>query len=194
MLEKLEILDRKLLLAINSCHSPTFDNLMYYISQTWVFTPLFVYLVYLVYKNIGLKKLGIILGFMVMLIIVTDQSSNQIKHSVKRYRPTHNLEIQNQVHTVNNYKGGKYGFFSGHATNSFGFAMLLFLLFDKKTLKVRSTFFVWAAIVSYSRMYLGVHYPSDILVGLVIGIFWGFMIYQLIQYTFKKQFNETISI
>lgn len=194
MLDKLELLDRELFLAINGLHAPVLDNVMYYISQIWVFAPVFVYWIYSIYAKVGFKKLLIILGFLALLIALTDQTSNRIKHSIKRYRPTHNLEIQSQVHTVNEYKGGTYGFFSGHATNSFGIAMILFLLFNKKSIVFRASFFAWAAITAYSRMYLGVHYPSDIFVGIVVGLFWGFMVYKLIQYTFKNKFNETISI
>ncbi len=194
MFDKLELLDRELFLTINGFHAPMFDNLMYYVSQIWVFAPVFFYWLYLVYNKTGAKKLLILLGFFVLLIVLTDQTSNQIKHAVKRYRPTHNLEIQSKVHTVNEYRGGTYGFFSGHATNSFGVAMILFLLFNRKSIVFRYSFFLWAALTAYSRMYLGVHYPSDIFVGTVVGLFWGYIVYQLIQYTFKKKFNETVSI
>jgi undecaprenyl-diphosphatase len=136
----------------------------------------------------------LLIGFLVLLIVLTDQTANQTKHAIKRYRPSHNLEIQSQVHTINDYKGGTYGFFSGHATNTFGVAMLLFLIFSKESKLFRSAFFVWAAIISYSRIYLGVHYPSDIFVGLVVGLFWGYVVYRLIQYTFKQQFHETVEV
>jgi undecaprenyl-diphosphatase len=72
--------------------------------------------------------------------------------------------------------------------------MILFLLFDKKSIVFRYSFFLWAALTAYSRMYLGVHYPSDIFVGTLVGLFWGYIVYLLIQYTFKKKFNETVSI
>lgn len=194
MFDKLELLDRELFLTINGFHAPMFDNLMYYVSQIWVFAPVFFYWLYLIYNKTGAKKLLILLGFFVLLIVLTDQTSNQIKHAVKRYRPTHNIEIQSKVHIVNEYRGGTYGFFSGHATNSFGVAMILFLLFDRKSIVFRYSFFLWAALTAYSRMYLGVHYPSDIFVGTLVGLFWGYIVYQLIQYTFKKKFNETVSI
>lgn len=194
MIDQLELLDRQLFLLINACNSPVFDLVMYYVSQMWIFLPLFFYWLFLVYKKAGIKKLLILLSFLVVLIALTDQTSNQIKHTVKRYRPSHNLEIQAQVHSVNGYKGGQYGFFSGHATNSFGVAMLLFLLFSKNKVWLRVSFFLWAALTAYSRIYLGVHYPSDIFVGMLVGLFWGFVVYQFIQYTFKKQFNETINI
>lgn len=194
MFDKLELLDRELFLTINGFHAPMFDSLMYYVSQIWVFLPVFFYWLYLVYNKTGAKKLLILLGFFVLLIVLTDQTSNQIKHVVKRYRPTHNIEIQSKVHIVNEYRGGIYGFFSGHATNSFGVAMILFLLFDKKSIVFRYSFFLWAFLTAYSRVYLGVHYPSDIFVGTIVGLFWGYLIYKLIQYTFKKKFNETVSI
>jgi undecaprenyl-diphosphatase len=111
MFDKLELLDRELFLTINGFHAPMFDNLMYYVSQIWVFAPVFFYWLYLVYNKTGAKKLLILLGFFVLLIVLTDQTSNQIKHAVKRYRPTHNLEIQSKVHIVNEYRGGTYGFF-----------------------------------------------------------------------------------
>jgi undecaprenyl-diphosphatase len=194
MLDKLELFDRALFLAINACHAPILDNVMYYISQIWVFAPVFAYWLFMVFRRYGLKKLVILIGFLIFLIVLTDQTANQTKHAIKRYRPSHNLEIQSQVHTINDYKGGTYGFFSGHATNTFGVAMLLFLIFSKESKLFRSAFFVWAAIISYSRIYLGVHYPSDIFVGLVVGLFWGYVVYRLIQYTFKQQFHETVEV
>ena len=194
MLDKLELLDRELFLAINGWHAPMFDNIMYYVSQIWVFAPVFVYWLYMVFNRYGLKKLLILLGFLGLLVLLTDQTSNITKHTIKRYRPTHNLEIQSKVHIVNEYKGGLYGFFSGHSTNTFGVAMLLFLIFRKESLVFRLLFFGWAALTAYSRIYLGVHYPSDIFVGFVVGIFWGYVVYRLIQFTFKQQFHETVEV
>jgi undecaprenyl-diphosphatase len=194
MFDKLELLDRELFLAINGFHAPVFDSLMYYVSQIWVFAPVFVYWLYMVFNRYGLKKLLILIGFLGLLVLLTDQTSNITKHAIKRYRPTHNLEIQSQVHTVNDYKGGMYGFFSGHSTNTFGVAMLLFLIFSKESIVFRAAFFAWAAITAYSRIYLGVHYPSDIFVGFIVGLFWGYVVYRLIQYFFKQQFHETVEV
>ncbi len=194
MFELLKGYDRNLLLGINSHHNEWIDVVMFYISEIWICLPLFIYWVSLFIKKYEIKKVMILLFFLVALITLTDQTSNRVKHSVKRYRPTHNLEIKDQIHTVNDYQGGQYGFFSGHAANTFGIAMLLFLLFKEHSILIRSSFFVWAGITAYSRLYLGVHYPSDILVGIVVGLIWGYVIYQLIQFTFKKYFNEVISV
>ena len=159
MFESLKLLDRDLFLFLNGRHSTLTDELMFYISQVWVFFPLFAYWLYLIFKKYGWKKTLLMTAFLGLLIALTDQSSNQVKHGVKRYRPTHNLEIMEQVHILHDYRGGQYGFFSGHSANCFGIAMLLFLVFSKRSILFRSSFFLWAAVTAYSRIYLGVHYP-----------------------------------
>lgn len=194
MIESLEQIDRNIFLTINSWHSYLFDVLMVLVTKIWVFVPLFIFWIYLVYNKYGTKKLFVLVAFLGLLVTLTDQSSNQIKHAVKRYRPTHNLEIQAQVHTVDGYQGGQYGFFSGHAANTFGIATLLFFIFSEKAMWFRSLFFLWAGLTAYSRIYLGVHYPSDILVGMLVGIVWGLIVYELIQLTFKRYLNEEVTV
>lgn len=194
MFETLEQIDRSLFLLINSWHSVLLDDVMFYISQMWVFIPLFIYWLYLVYRKEGAKKLLVLLAFTGLLILLTDQTSNQTKHAIKRYRPSHNIEIMNQVHTVNDYRGGQYGFFSGHASNSFGIATLLFFMLASRPMWFRLICFLWAGITAYSRIYLGVHYPSDIIVGTLVGIIWGLIIFELMQYTFNRYFHETVDV
>ena len=156
MIESLKLIDRNILLAINAFHSSFLDVVMFYLSEIWIFTPLFIYLFYLIYKKIGIKKSSILILFCALLIVLCDQSASITKNSVKRFRPTHNIVIKDSLQIVKNYRGGTYGFFSGHATNTFGIAMFLFLLFSKQTKAVRYVFFIWAGLVAYSRMYLGV--------------------------------------
>lgn len=194
MFETLEQIDRSLFLLINSWHSVLLDDVMYYISQMWIFVPLYIYWLYLVYRKEGFKKLLVLLAFTGLLILLTDQTSNQTKHAVKRYRPSHNIEIMKQVHTVNDYRGGQYGFFSGHASNSFGIATLLFFMLASRPMWFRLICFLWAGITAYSRIYLGVHYPSDILVGTLVGVIWGLIIFELMQYTFNRYFHETVDV
>lgn len=190
LFDTIETFDRNLLLSINALHTSILDEVMFYISQIWVFIPLFIFWIILILKKVEFQKMLVLLLFLGVLIALTDQTSNLTKHAVKRYRPTHNTEIGSQIHIVHEYKGGKYGFFSGHSANTFGIAMLLSLLFKKRTWLFKSQFFLWAAITAYSRMYMGVHYPSDIFVGFLVGLFWGFIVYKLILFTFKNNTHE----
>lgn len=192
MFELIENFDKQLFLWLNGMHSPLLDDVMYYVSAMWIFTPFYLFLVWLLVKTLDLKKSIIAILFIGLLIGFADQTSTRVKHAVKRYRPTHNLEIQHQVHTVNDYKGGVYGFFSGHASNSFGIAMYLLLLLQAKRPYIKWWLLAWAGLTSYSRIYLGVHYPSDILLGMLSGIFWGYVVYKLVNYVFKKYIDRPI--
>lgn len=191
MFANLENIDRFLLLWINSHHHSIADFFMFYISELWTSIPLFAFWLFLIFKKYqSVKKIAFIFGFIGLLLLLTDQSSNQVKHAVKRYRPSHNLEIEHQVHSVYNYKGGQYGFFSSHAANTFGIATFLFLFFHKRNNWFKSQFIIWAVLISYSRIYLGVHYPFDIFVGMLDGILFGYLVFKLAQLIFKNKFNE----
>ena len=188
-METLEALDRQLFLFLNSFHSVYLDEFMYLVTKIVIFTPLFVYWIYLLFKKYQSKKMLVLLPFIALLITITDQSATQTKEHVKRSRPTHNIEIGHQVHVVRDYRGGDHGFFSGHASNTFGIATLLFWMLSNKSMAFRSTFFLWAGLTSYSRIYLGVHYPSDIFLGMLVGIAAGSLVFYMLNYTFIKYFK-----
>ncbi len=186
MIEWLEMLDRNLLLKINSLHTPLMDTFMWYMSESW-HTILFILAVaYAFYRKFSAKKA---VEFMVGCAIVfacTDLSSNAIKHGVQRYRPTHNLEIKEQIHLVNNYAGGKYGFFSGHSANTFGITTFMFLCIHWIRKRYKLLLYIYPCIVVYSRMYLGVHYPSDVLAGMLDGLIFGTLVYFIMNTYFLK--------
>ena len=189
MIQFFELLDRNLLLKINGFHTPLLDTFMWQMSESW-HTYLFVFvLAFSFYKKYAIKKAAEIVIGVAIVIACTDLSSNLVKHVVKRYRPSHNTEIQAQIKTVNNYKGGTYGFFSSHAANGFGITAFFYLCLHWLNKKWRLLLFIYPLTIAYSRMYLGVHYPSDILFGLIDGLIFSVIVYQIMNRHFFK-FNE----
>lgn len=192
MFETLEHIDRTILLAINGAHHPVLDVFFWQISEGWVLVPLWIFLIWYLVKQKGIKFLLVALLFSAFVILFCDQSANIVKHSVERYRPTHNLEIKEQIHIVNDYRGGQFGFFSSHAANAMGVAVFLFLVLTSIGARQRCFIFLWPLVVGYSRMYLGVHYPSDILVGTLDGILFGIIFYKVFQYLTKRWNVEAV--
>lgn len=186
MIESLELFDRWLLLAINAFHTPLMDTFMWYISKTWPTIAVVLAVAFAFYKKYSPKKMMEFLVGCAIVFACTDLSSNLIKHGVKRYRPTHNLEIKTQVHVINDYHGGQYGFVSGHAANTFGAITFIYLCIHWLQRKYKIWLFLLPVVVCYSRMYLGVHYPSDILCGTLIGIFFGMLVYRIMNTHFLK--------
>lgn len=170
-------MDRALTLAINSCHSPFFDNFFYYYTQTWVWIPaILIFLVY-IWRKWGIRSLFVIAAIALCILISDQISSSLLKPLVARLRPTHNPEIADLIHTVHGYRGGLYGFVSSHAANAFTFVTFTSLLFRNRIYTILITF--WAILFSYSRVYLGVHYVGDVLCGAMVGILVAFVVYKI---------------
>lgn len=190
MFETLELLDRNLLLKINSMHTPFMDGMMWFMSRTEPTIFIILVVAFLFYRKYSLKKaVEFILGCAIVFAC-TDLSTNVIKHNVKRYRPTHNLEIKDKIHLVYDYRGGPYGFFSGHAANTFGVTTFIFLCVHWVRKSYRLFIFAFPLLVVYSRMYQGVHYPSDILIGTLSGLLFGWLIYSIMNRYFLKLDEE----
>ena len=172
----LERFDQQLFLFINSSNSPFFDQVMYTLSGKLIWVPL--YLAILVFMGIKYKrKFLIILIFIILAATLADQSSVIVKNIVHRLRPCHEPTLTGLVHLVNGECGGIFGFVSSHATNSFDVA-LLSLMFIKKGWYTISII-LWASVIGYSRIYLGVHYPLDVICGSLLGSFIGWSVYSL---------------
>jgi len=157
----LQHLDETILFVLNAPHTPFLDEVFWYVSGNVVWIPLYVYLLWLLYKQYGWQNLLKILGVLVLLLICTDQICNVFKNFIQRPRPTHNPDLT-WIKTVRDYRGGAFGFVSAHAANTMAVALFLGNLLDKKMCYV---LLAWAVLVAYSRTYLGVHYPFDILGG-----------------------------
>ncbi len=171
-------LDKELLLALNGLHSPLFDYFMYIISRKEVWLLFYVTIIVVILKGYGWRCGGTIVVAIVLTILLSDQITAEIiKPFFERFRPSRDPILSDMVHTVNNYRGGKFGFVSSHAANTFALAIFSTLLFRNRYLSVFMLF--WAGVVSYSRIYLGVHYPGDIIVGAFVGAIIGTIIYRI---------------
>lgn len=170
MIEYFNNIDTTVFLWLNGFHNSFFDSLMYLISNKWVWVPMYATILIVNILHSGWrKKLFLIVAMFVIAFAITDFTcGNLIRNLIERPRPS-NIEsgISHLVHTVNGYTGGRFGFPSCHASNSFMLAVLCTLLFRNKRLSM--FLFGWAVIHSYSRIYLGVHYPGDLLVGGMVG-------------------------
>lgn len=151
---------------------------MFIISETKTWIPFYLLLIFWMWRVVKWKIWLVLIGIALVITFSDAFTSRFMKPFFARPRPSREVSLQEQVHTVNNYRGGAYGFASSHAANSFGLAMFLWLVFRKNWRWV-NFLWLWALIVSYSRIYLGVHYPLDILVGAFVGITGAYFIFLL---------------
>lgn len=178
-----EQLDQQVFLFLNSLNSPFWDKVMYTISLILVWVPL--YLAILIYLGFRYKKkLLVILLFIILAVTLTDQTALLFKNTVERLRPCHEPSLEGLVHLVKGRCGGKYGFVSSHAANAFNVALISLMFIRRRWYSI--SIIIWAAVVGYSRIYLGVHYPGDVLCGSILGAFIGWGIYRLYDLTDKN--------
>lgn len=185
MLNKIEQIDRDILLWINGIHSPFCDSVMWQVSHQLIWIPLYLFFLIYAYKKLELKAfIFFIIGVSLCFLFADRLSVMAFKDVFMRYRPTHNVEIKDLIHTYiksngEEYRGGMYGFVSSHAANFFALSTFLYFNF-KKYSKWWFLLFLWTTLIVYSRMYLGVHYPLDILGGTILGVTIGWSIYKVL--------------
>ena len=173
MFEKLESIDQSLVLAINSMHSTFLDSFMWFLSGSYILFFLLPFVFYFLFKVYSSKQLVWILVALLLTIVLTDQLSvHAFKEVFQRYRPSHNLLLKSKLHfheypDGSFYGGGKFGFVSSHASNYFGVLTIMYALIRRLWVKI--ILFVICLLIIYSRVYLGVHYVSDVICGALLG-------------------------
>jgi undecaprenyl-diphosphatase len=189
MLERIIELDIELLIYLNNLGSGTWDSFWLFMTYTITSVPIYLFVLYLVYRYFGLKKLVFTLLVVVLVIAISDQLSNIFKFGFERLRPCYNEDIKNLIRHVKPSCGGRFSFFSAHASTSLSVAVF-FSLILRNHLKYFSCFLIlWAILVGYSRIYIGVHFPVDVLFGFMVGIINGALMYKVRKYFSTKYFS-----
>jgi len=179
MIEFLNQLDTSLFLFLNGLHSGWLDPVMIFISGKLTWIPFYLVLLVLIIRQYRWQSLLILL-FITVLISLSDQLSVRAFSFVfERPRPCHEPDLQPLIHLAKGSCGGAFGFVSSHAANSFALAGFSWFLLRPVFPKIGFVLFPWAAIVSYSRIYLGVHYPADILVGAFLGLIIAWVVWKI---------------
>lgn len=160
--------DQQWLLALNGSWGEGFDTFFYYVSGKLTWIPLYLLILYGIWRKLGTRGLLWCILLLGLTVVVADQICNLFKTYTPKFRPSHTPAIEHQVHTVRGYVGGLYGTVSAHAATCFAIATFTTLLF--KWWWYGIGLFLWAAMVAYSRIYLGVHFPLDLLFGTLLGI------------------------
>jgi len=186
MLEKLNQIDTQLFLFINGMHNTFFDPIMYWASHKLFWVPFYVILIYILIKEYKKLSIYVLLSIGVLITLCDQIASHLIKNLAKRLRPSHEPTLEGLVHLSKAGAGGQYGFVSSHSANSFGLAVFLILLLPKKYRVLKGILLFWAFLVSYSRIYVGVHYPFDVIVGGLIGAVLAYLVFKTYSYCIHK--------
>ncbi|MGG7036418.1 MAG: phosphatase PAP2 family protein [Flavobacterium sp.] len=176
MLDKIISLDKELLVFLNGLGSESFDGFWLFITKQFYWAPFFLVVFYLLQKKIGWKNFGYFVFFAAVLLLVCDQTTNLFKNSFQRLRPCNDFEIKDIIRIVKSSKS--FSFFSGHAANSMATTVFTYLIL-KKQYRYIYLIFLFPLIFAYSRIYLGLHFPGDILAGYTFGAVCGLACYKL---------------
>lgn len=191
-MEQLAELDRELFLFLNNLGNPTWDDFWNFVTNKWASIPFYALLLFFIYDALGWKKTLVTLVLVALVITCTDQLANVFKDYFERQRPCRQEGVMEATRIVADYCG-RFGYFSAHAASSSALAVYLGSILRPYWKNIFPVLIFWAALVSYSRIYVGVHYPGDVLTGILIGIILGFLFYKLQQFLVKKYFSNPAS-
>ena len=180
------LLDKELFLFLNKLGGDSWDGFWLVITNKWASIPLYLLLLWISYKFAGPRRTLYLLIAVALLITVTDQLANFFKYGVQRPRPCHEAELMAEMRLVKAYCGGKFGYFSAHAANAFALANFFRILFRQHIRLLDFALPLWALLVAYSRIYIGVHYPHDVITGILIGLFLGWLFAKLYIFAMDK--------
>ena len=184
MIDYLMDIDADALLAVNGLHDLFQDAFWWLVTAKWSSALLVLALLWILLHQ-NRRHALLVLAMLALAVLVADQvSSGLIKHLVERLRPTHDPSLESMVHVINGYRGGLYGFVSSHAANFSAIAMLVSLVMCHRLVTI--SMFGWALLQCYSRMYLGVHYPGDIIGGLAVGMLAGWLVWCLMRWIQRR--------
>jgi len=189
MIDQLISIDQRLFLTLNGLNSPFFDFIMFWLSDKLIWIPLYAWLLYMMIKE-NKKRAWLLVLFIALLVTLTDQISVQLfKDVFHRLRPCHEPGLDGLVRILNGHCGGSYGFVSSHACNTAGVAVFSGLMLKHRLKWLFAGLLGWSALVSYSRIYLGVHYPGDVLTGFLVGATIGYFVF-IMYVGLNKKLNE----
>ncbi len=191
MMEQLLDWDITLFLYLNGLGTPFFDPFWMLMTHKATNFAVYLMLLFWFYRFKGLKQTLFLLLSVGALILVTDQVTNLFKYGFERLRPCHNPEIQNVMRLVKSSCGGLYSYFSGHASNSFALATYFSILFSTRFPRLKIVLFLIAACIAYSRVYIGVHFPLDIVSGALFGTLWALCFYWISTRLLNYFFSDT---
>lgn len=185
-MEALGTLDERFFLFLNGLHTDWMDKVMIAVTQMWVWLPLYLLMVYWTVKQYGKRCWWIFIALGIVVLCSDQLSAHVCKPLFQRLRPCYNVDLQDLIYLPKGMAGGKYGFVSSHAANTFAIAAFMTAALRKNRAWVGIVLYLWAFISSYSRIYLGFHYPGDIFCGAVLGILVGLIFWKVFQLVLLK--------
>lgn len=186
MLEQLLQYDKELFLLLNNLGNESWDGFWMFVTNKFSSIPLYLLLAYLFFQQFGLKKTLLLVVFAALMITATNGLADFFKYGLQRLRPCYDTSVNELMRLVKDSCGGKFGYFSAHAGNTMAVATFFSILLKGKFRHIGILLLVWAILIAYSRIYIGVHFPFDVFSGMVIGLLFGWLFAKLFIFTLPK--------